>query len=265
MFERQDFIEPLLRSPGVVIDAYISPELLETLFAHPTPLHDGAVYIRRGRVYRAGCVLPLSENRQLASFYGTRHRAALGISEQSDALAVVISEERGKVSVSENGKITIVNTPADLLNWLTERFREREEKPKQHRSLKELATYNWHPKLVILAAVSLLWFALVGQQNTEVEFSVPVLYSNVPKNLTIDTGWVEEVSMRVRGSRAMLNFLDRSRLQVTIDLKKASAGWQYYTVSAKDINVPLGLRLAGVTPPEIRLYLREKPSENSGQ
>lgn len=265
VFERHDFLEPLLNSSGIVIDAWISPELLETIFTPPTPLHDGALYIRRGRAYRAGCVLPLSDNRWLASFYGTRHRAALGISEQSDALVVIISEERGKVSVIEDGKITVVDTPAELLNWLTDRLRMRGEKPKQKRSIRALATRNWRPKVVALAAVSLLWFVLVGQQNTEVGFSVPVVYYNVPKTLTIDSDRVREVYVRVRGSREMINFLDAGRLQVAIDLKEANTGWQRYPVSDKEINIPLGLQLAGVNPPEIKLRLRKKPFENSGQ
>lgn len=265
VFERHDFLEPLLSSPGVVIDARVSPELLETLFTPLTPLHDGALYLRGGRVHRAGCVLPISDNRQLASFYGTRHRAALGISEQSDTLAVVVSEERGKVSVVENGAITVVDTPAELLTRLADRLRASSEKPQKRWPGKALVTHNWRPKLAALAVVSMLWFVLVGQQDTEVGFSVPVVYHNVPKELTIDGKQVQEVYLRVRGSQEMLNFLDPSRLRVAIDLKEAKEGWKRYAVSAKDINLPLGLQLAGVNPPKMELHLRKKPSgTNSG-
>jgi hypothetical protein len=150
-----------------------------------------------------------------------------------------------------------------LLNWLAERLRTREKKARQERSFKVFMTYNWRPKLLSLAVVSLLWFVLVGQQNTEVGFSVPVLYYNVPKSLTIDSDRIEEVYVNMRGSREILNFLDHSRLRVSINLKDASVGWQHYTISDKDINAPLGLQLTGVTPPEIRLFLREKPPGNS--
>lgn len=156
VFERDDFVEPLLTSPGTVLDAQVSPELLETIFVHPTALHDGAVYIRGGRAYRASCVLPLSENPRLAYIYGTRHRAALGISERSDALAVVVSEGRGWVSVVEHGTITVVDSTTELLGWLSDHLTTPEERPKRTRALKTLLNHNWRPKLATLAAVSLL-------------------------------------------------------------------------------------------------------------
>ncbi len=259
VFERDDLVEPLLKSPGTVLDAQVSPELIETIFIHPTALHDGALYIRGGRAYRASCVLPLSENQRLAYIYGTRHRAALGISEQSDALAVVVSEERGKVSVAEHGTIAVVDTRAELLGWLGDRLTTPEERPRRHRAIKTLLTHNWRPKLAALAAVSLLWFVLVGQQNAELGFSIPVVYLNVPEELTIEGRQVRQVDVRVRGSRAVLNFLDPSQLQVAIDLEKARPGTQRYAISAKEIKLPPGVQLAGVNPSMINLDLRKKP------
>jgi len=88
---------------GVKMDARITAELLINLFIPRSPLHDGAVMIRSNRIQAAACVLPLSESRQLSRELGTRHRAAVGITEQSDALAVVVSEETGAVSMSREG------------------------------------------------------------------------------------------------------------------------------------------------------------------
>jgi diadenylate cyclase len=90
---------------GVTLNAEITAELLTTIFFPNTALHDGAVVIRRDRVIAASCVLPLSENELSDKQMGTRHRAALGIAEQTDALTIVISEERGSVSVAQNGRI----------------------------------------------------------------------------------------------------------------------------------------------------------------
>jgi diadenylate cyclase len=264
VFERRDFLDPLFRSPGVIIDAQVSPELIESLFTPPTPLHDGALYLREGRIYRAGCVLPLSENPRLASFYGTRHRAALGISEQSDALAVVISEERGVVSVAERGTLEVVKTPAALLTWLTDRLSAPTEQSRKQWLNLELVTQNWRPKLASLMIVGLLWFVLVGRQDTEVGFSVPVLYTNVPKTLSIQDQGVQEVYIRVRGSEEMLNFLDMTRLRVAIDLRDAKAGTQRYRLAATNINLPPGVQLIGIDPAEIRLRLRETPVEPNG-
>ena len=91
---------------GIELDAKVNQELLETIFVTDTLLHDGAVIIRRDRIVAAACILPLSSKLKGQPMYGTRHRAALGISEGSDAITVVVSEERGEVSVAMNGRLT---------------------------------------------------------------------------------------------------------------------------------------------------------------
>lgn len=97
--------ESAIDKPGVAVDATISSELLLTIFFNKTPLHDGAVIIERGRIAYAGAILPLSKN-NLNWKYGTRHRAALGMSEVSGATVLVVSEESGEISIAEKGKFT---------------------------------------------------------------------------------------------------------------------------------------------------------------
>ncbi len=91
---------------GVEIDSKLNKELLLTIFHYDTPLHDGAVIVRKGRLAAAACILPLSSKFKGQTVFGTRHRAALGISEESDAATVVVSEERGAVSVAIGGRLT---------------------------------------------------------------------------------------------------------------------------------------------------------------
>ncbi|UZP68664.1 diadenylate cyclase CdaA [Desulfovibrio mangrovi] len=91
---------------GIPLDAKVTKELLISIFQTSTPLHDGAVVIRGGRLGAAGCILPLAVSPQDRPEYGTRHRAAMGITEESDAVAIVVSEERGAVTVSIGGKLT---------------------------------------------------------------------------------------------------------------------------------------------------------------
>lgn len=97
----QDYVDT-----GVPLDALITERTLVTIFSPNTPLHDGAAIIRGDRIAAAGCVLPLSENAPARAGLGTRHRAALGVTEQSDAIAVVVSEETGIISVAYGGKLT---------------------------------------------------------------------------------------------------------------------------------------------------------------
>lgn len=106
---------------GTMLDATISKELIKNIFFKNSPLHDGAVIIRNGRIHAAGCFLPLSSNNNLSSDLGTRHRAALGISEVSDALIIIVSEENGKVSIAHTGSLTR-NVSVEPLKRALERF-----------------------------------------------------------------------------------------------------------------------------------------------
>lgn len=101
-------------STGIYIDSMISSELLINIFEHNTPLHDGAVILRGNRIAAATCYLPLSDNMQLSKDLGTRHRAGIGISEVSDSLTIIVSEETGKVSIAKGGKL-IRNVDGDYL------------------------------------------------------------------------------------------------------------------------------------------------------
>lgn len=91
---------------GAILNAEITAALLENIFVPNTPLHDGAVIIRDDRIYSAGCVLPLTSNKNLSRELGTRHRAAIGVSEVSDCVVLVVSEETGKISIAINGTLT---------------------------------------------------------------------------------------------------------------------------------------------------------------
>lgn len=99
---------------GIEVDGIVTSQLLINIFEHNTPLHDGAVVIRGNRVTAATCYLPLSDNMTISKDLGTRHRAAVGISEVTDSLTVVVSEETGRVSVVENGKLRRISTAEDL-------------------------------------------------------------------------------------------------------------------------------------------------------
>lgn len=91
---------------GTTVDATISSQLVENIFYEGSPLHDGAMIIRDDRIHAAGCVLPLTQNKSLSKDLGTRHRAGIGITENSDALVIIVSEETGIISMAQNGKLT---------------------------------------------------------------------------------------------------------------------------------------------------------------
>ena len=104
VFERKERLGEII-STGTIVDAAPSPELLKNIFFKNSPLHDGALIMREGRIYAAGCVLPLSGSQNLSRDLGTRHRAAVGMSESSDSVLVVVSEETGAISVAIGGML----------------------------------------------------------------------------------------------------------------------------------------------------------------
>ena len=112
-------------STGTMLDANVSSGLLENIFVPNTPLHDGAVIIRNNKIVTAGCLLPLTANNNLSRDLGTRHRAAIGLSEVTDAAVIVVSEETGKISIALNGSLTRNLTKDSLTKALTKVMSQR--------------------------------------------------------------------------------------------------------------------------------------------
>ena len=140
VFERDINIQDII-STGVPMNSEVSPQLLVNLFVPKTPLHDGAVIISNNKIAAAACVLPLADDADIAKELGTRHRAAIGVSKESDAIVVVVSEETGKISVAKDGTL-IADVREDVLkkilisNVVTKRF-TTEKKERKHRIIKQ--------------------------------------------------------------------------------------------------------------------------------
>lgn len=135
VFEKDSLLEDIIQT-GIEIDAEISKQLIINIFEHNTPLHDGAVVIRNQRIAAATCYLPLSDNMQISKDLGTRHRAALGISETSDSLTVVVSEETGKISVAHKGKLNTGLGAEELAKILREFLLVEEEENSKRAKIK---------------------------------------------------------------------------------------------------------------------------------
>ncbi len=113
VFERKTLLGEIIKT-GTIIDAAAKEQMFGNVFFPNSPLHDGAAVVREGRIYAAGCILPLTQNNNVDKELGTRHRAAIGMSEQSDAILVITSEETGIISVAEKGNLVRNLTPQDL-------------------------------------------------------------------------------------------------------------------------------------------------------
>ena len=128
---------------GIIINGEISPQLLVNIFNPKTPLHDGAVIISENKIKAAACMLPLSDDKSISKGLGTRHRSAAGMSQESDAIVVVVSEETGKISVAKDGTL-IVDVKEDALrqilikNIVTKKFGEEVPKKKLKEKIEEI-------------------------------------------------------------------------------------------------------------------------------
>ncbi len=125
IIERENGLRDYIDS-GFLIDAKLLHELLVSIFFPMSPMHDGGVIIQNGRIHSAGCLLPLSRNPKINKRYGTRHRAALGLSEETDAVIIVVSEETQEISIVQGGKITPLNDEEKLTHELKKIFLAQE-------------------------------------------------------------------------------------------------------------------------------------------
>ena len=140
VIEREIKIKDIIET-GVVLNAEVSPQLLVNIFTPNTPLHDGAVIISENKIVSGACILPLASSQDIAKELGTRHRAAIGISKESDAIAIVISEETGKISIARDGTL-IADLKEDALkkilikNIVSDRYKEDKKSRKEAFKLK---------------------------------------------------------------------------------------------------------------------------------
>ncbi len=209
---------------GIPIDAHISRPLLDSIFDPHSMGHDGAAIIDQARLRLFAVHLPLSKNLQELGTRGTRHSAALGLSESCDALCIVVSEERGQVSVAERGKLNRMTAPADLKNRLF-RFHERHF-PKQEKTFwTRLVRENARLKVASLLVACLAWVLMVYEAETiQQTFNVPIEYRNRPEDLVLDDTTPVQARITLRGYQRAFNLLDPAELKFSIDLSRHEDG-----------------------------------------
>jgi diadenylate cyclase len=251
IFQRRDILEDYLKG-GVPLEGQVSYEILTSIFLPSSPAHDGAVVISEGRISSMGCYLPLSDNMTLPRNYGTRHRAGIGITERGDAIALIVSEERGEVMLAVEGRIRRMANPEELQGHL-EGFLV---KPKPTRGRWQSAlTSNLVPKIVSFALVFLLWVFIAGQHRAELRLTIPLEYRNVPANMEIAGDGASKVEVGIRGSRGMIFGITPDQVRAFVDLSQAVPGQNYFRLTLDNIRSPLGTEITKISPSSIRLQL----------
>jgi uncharacterized protein (TIGR00159 family) len=253
---RQDPVDELLAG-GVVLAADISKPLIQAVFEKTSPLHDGALIIGGGRIAKAGAVLPLTGREDVPMEYGTRHRAAMGLAERTDAVCIVVSEERGEVTVMR-GRTRLLVLGADELATLLQR-----PGPARHASLqdraRELLVTRWRLKLAALGLASLVVAGATFDSSTSVRvLEVPIEFQNVPPGLDIVNQPVTSVEVQLRGRRWLMDSNRMSGIVARFDLRSSTEGLQTVHVVPGALNLPPGISVDRVTPSSVTVRVARR-------
>lgn len=254
--------EPLDRhiDGGVALGGHISQPLLFSIFDASSPGHDGAVVISEGRIEKFAAHLPISKNHAVIAGRGTRHSAALGLAECCDALAIVVSEERGTVSVAEAEGLVTLDSPSALKqrveSFLTNRFPSE-----QSGSFKRLVYRNGWLKLLAIALTVAAWFVLAyNPQTIQRTYIVPIEYRGLPANSVLDEQPPTEARVTLSGLDRNFRFLEPGSLKISIDLAETHVGANAIPITDRQIRLPLNLALERIDPRIIRMQLEPKPN-----
>ncbi|MEN6533228.1 MAG: diadenylate cyclase [Bryobacteraceae bacterium] len=243
-----------LISGGVAVGAEITPELLLAIFRKESPLHDGAVIVEGNRIARAGAVLPLTQREIVPPEYGTRHRAAMGLAERTDALVVVVSEERGAVTLM-NGKAMTPMTDVDTLAGILSEQRMRAPQAQPHKFSQALFG-NLRYKFAALGIAGLvLGMSVLSTETTVRTLSVPVEFANVPPGMAISSQSTNHIEVQLRGGRWLMDSLDASALVARVDLRRADQGLQEVRIRPDSMNLPPGVIVDRVAPTAVSVRL----------
>ncbi len=250
---------------GVPFEGWLTGELLQSIFYPGTPLHDGAVIVRNGRVVAAGCVLPLTDNPLPAERrLGTRHRAAVGLSEISDALVIVVSEETGEVSVARHGKLVRPLNSTGLREQIFNFYTPPEAQTRQGGWLKRFGQLNGVQRLVSTAGLLLIsmllalaaWSFVIEQVNPARRYRVDNIALRVvdlPPNTTLMTPPPATVSAIVQTTSDVGPTLRPGSFQGVVSLKALEPGLHHPLVDVQ--SGASQVRVLSVDPPALDMEL----------
>ncbi len=237
---------------GVNWQGLVSREMLISIFWDGNPVHDGAAVVVGSRVTRVGAILPLSQRDDLPRKYGTRHRAAIGLTEQSDALVIVVSEERGEVVAAKQNEVIAIHDNLALNNTL-----------RSHLGMAPVADADTHREsleLVMAAAVCLIcmagvWFSFAKGLETLTNLQVPLEFINRDSRMQILSASDNNIRLHLSGAGALINSVKPEQVRVKLDLSHAVNGENTFTISRDNIVMPPGLRLNRIEPYEVKVLL----------
>ena len=255
IFRVKNNLEEIVHS-GIPWGGTLSKEMILSIFWPGNPVHDGAAIIQGNQVSQVGAILPVSGRKNLPSQYGTRHRAALGLAEHSDGIAVVVSEETGNVAIAKDGQLNGFHNIGTFSKALKEYLHQGDED-------KANSKRKFRLEISIAAFVSFLfvtsiWFIFARGMDTIVTLDVPIEYMNRPQKMEILDTSVNSVRFQLSGSSAILKSISPDQVQVRLDLSKGVVGKNSFTITNKNVTLPPGVLLKEIGPSVIDVALDEQ-------
>jgi diadenylate cyclase len=243
---------------GIPLEGKLSGPLLKSIFDPHSPGHDGAVLVEQDQITRFAAHLPLSKDlRQLANV-GTRHSAALGLAELADVLCLVVSEERGKISVARDGRLREIENlqqlGAVIQNFLRDKFPSKERGKIGLQFFRE----NWIAKAVAVSLAIGFWYIFVpGSKTIQVRYQIPVSVENVPADLKVEDIEPSRVSATFTGPRRTFYLFDARKIKVSVDVALAQVGRRTFPITEQNIRYPKELTLQEINPSTLKLSVKK--------
>lgn len=246
---------------GIEMGAKLSVPLLKSIFDPHSPGHDGAVIVENGRIALFAAHLPLSTDFQQLAGVGTRHSAALGLAELTDALCLVVSEERGRISVAKDATLTTLRDANELARVLAAELAARQPERSFRRTMRQLLFANWFARLASLAVVLGLWLLFVpGSRPAEQVLKMPVEVINLPVGASVDSIEPKEVQATFTGPQRAFALLAARDLAVTVDASSARPGQRTFPIAEENLRHPPSLSVQNLQPRRVKVTLVEAPT-----
>ncbi|MFH2076439.1 MAG: diadenylate cyclase [Pseudomonadota bacterium] len=238
---------------GSNLDGLLSQPLLESIFDPHSIGHDGAILVDGNRVMRFGCHLPLSANAARHGNLGLRHSAALGLSERSDAICIVVSEERGTISLAREERIQEIAN-ASALRIELETFSEKRIPLSKPTPILNWLKKNQREKVLAIILAGILWVVFGYQRETiGRDFVVPIEYVNTPVEWVLEEPKVMEVKILLMGPTQAFQLLHPETMRVSVDLAQLRPGTQEIILTQDMIKAPSNLSVASISPGRIKI------------
>lgn len=239
---------------GVTLNGALSLPLLYSIFSTASPGHDGALLIEENQITMFGAHLPLSKNLTEIGAGGTRHAASLGLSEQCDAIVVVVSEERGTIKIAEDGKFTTVSSAGQLKEKLDEFWQKHFTKNKESISGIWKSGKIYTGILSVILSV-ILWIIFAYQSESVYRtYTVPIEFRNLSPKLILEEPVPIDCRVTLAGSEQAFRILRPSELVASLDVNRLEQGQNEILFSQENFELPSGLRLYNVEPRSVRVY-----------